>query len=555
MKSLKRIGITSIIALLSVVLVAFTTSESFEISKNFEIFASIYKELNTYYVDDIDPNDLMQEGVDAMLSSLDPYTTYYSEAEIENYRFETTGKYGGIGSMIKRDEDYIVISEPYKGFPADKAGLIAGDKIVEVDGNPVKGKTPDEVSKFLKGEPGSTIEVEVLRLQQDGTEKTMMVDITREEIQVKNVPYYGLIENDYGYISLRNFTQNAGKEVEDAFKDLKKQNSELKGVILDVRSNPGGLLHEAVNICNIFIDKGELIVFTKGKVKEWDRDFKTLNSPVDTEMPLVVLTNRSSASASEIVSGAIQDKDRGVVIGQKTFGKGLVQTTRKLTYNTQLKVTTAKYYIPSGRCIQAINYAEKDENGAVSRLPDSLKVAFKTDNGRIVYDGGGIDPDITTDIDQLSDISISLIRKDLIFDYATIYKLNNPELRDGVYFRVSEEEYADFVNWLQDKDYAYLTESEKLLEEFKETATEEEYFEAIASEFEALDKKIAHDKSNDLQKQKAEIKRLLEDEIARRYFYRDGAIQNGFAYDKEVAKAIEILGDQATYQAILSGQQ
>lgn len=530
------------------------TSEYFEISKNLEIFATLYKELNTYYVDDIDPNEFMQEGIDAMLLSLDPYTNFYSEAEIENYRFETTGKYGGIGSTIRKDEEFIVISEPYEGYPADKSGLIAGDKIFAVDGNLVKGKTSEEVSKFLKGEPGTSIRVEILRPQLDGSDQAMVLEITREEVKVKNVPFYGMVENDIAYIKLSNFTQQAGKEVEDAFKELKNEHPNLKGLVLDLRGNPGGLLHEAVNITNVFIDKGELVVFTQGKVEEWDKDFKTINEPLDTELPLVVLTNRGSASASEIVSGAVQDLDRGVVVGQKTFGKGLVQTTRKLTYNTQLKVTTAKYYIPSGRCIQAINYAEKDEDGAVKRIPDSLKVEFQTRNGRVVYDGGGIDPDVATEVEYLSDVSVSLSRKDLIFDYATIYKLNNPNLRDGIDFRVNDTEYADFVAWVQDKDYEYSTESESMLAEFKEVAEEEEYFDAIEAEFKALESKIHSDKKNDLIKQSDEIKRLLENEIVTRYFYRKGAIQNSFVYDVEVAKAVELIQNPNEYKKLLSVQ-
>lgn len=552
-KKLRRILVVVFLGSIGIAATSLTT-EYFEISKNLEIFATLYKELNTYYVDDIDPNEFMQEGIDAMLLSLDPYTNFYSEAEIENYRFETTGKYGGIGSLIKQDEDFIVVSEPYEGYPADKSGLIAGDKIFAVDGNLVKGKTSEEVSKFLKGEPGTSISVEILRPQLDGSDKAMVLEITREEVKVNNVPFYGLVENDIAYIKLSNFTQQAGKEVEDAFKELKNEHPNLKGLVLDLRGNPGGLLHEAVNITNVFIDKGELVVFTKGKVEEWDKDFKTINEPLDTELPLVVLTNRGSASASEIVSGAVQDLDRGVVVGQKTFGKGLVQTTRKLTYNTQLKVTTAKYYIPSGRCIQAINYAEKDEDGAVKRIPDSLKVEFQTRNGRVVYDGGGIDPDVATEVEYLSDVSVSLSRKDLIFDYATIYKLNNPDLRDGIDFRVNDTEYADFVAWVQDKDYEYSTESESMLAEFKEVAEEEEYFDAIEAEFKALESKIYSDKKNDLIKQSDEIKRLLENEIVTRYFYRKGAIQNSFVYDVEVAKAVELIQNPNEYKKLLSVQ-
>lgn len=548
---MKKYIIIILIATAGFIGISNTTSQYFEIAKNFEIFGSLFKELNTYYVDEIDPNELIQEGINAMLSSLDPYTNFYSEADIETFRFETTGKYGGIGSLIKKGDDFIVITEPYEGFPADKAGLLAGDKIAEVDGKSVKGKSSEEVSKFLKGEPGSTVQVKILRPQADGTDKEMLISIQREEVKVKNVPYYGMIDKDYGYINLANFTQFAGKEVEDAFKELKANNPNMKGLILDVRGNPGGLLNEAVNIVNIFVDKGHKVVFTKGKVSEWDKDFKTLNEPYDTKMPVAVLTNRGSASASEIVSGAIQDFDRGVVIGQKTFGKGLVQTTRKLTYNTQLKVTTAKYYIPSGRCIQAINYAEKDEDGAVVKIPDSLKVAFKTANGRTVYDGGGVDPDIIVDQDKISDISIALLRKDLIFEYATVFRTKNKELPGGVNFRMNDAQFAEFTKWLKGKDYEYTTKTERLLEDFKEASKNDGYFDAVESSYLSLKKDISRDKENDIEKNKREIIMMLENEIVKRYFYRKGSIENGFYYDLEVKKAVEVLSNQNEYKTIL----
>jgi carboxyl-terminal processing protease len=548
---MKKYLIVAIVAIVGLIGFTSSTTQYFEISKNFEIFGSLYKELNTYYVDEIDPNELMQEGINAMLSSLDPYTNFYSEADIETFRFETTGKYGGIGSLIRKYGDYIVITEPYEGFPAAKSGMIAGDKIAEVDGKSVKGKNTEEVSKFLKGEPGSSVKVKVLRPQADGSDKEMEFTVTREEVKVKNVPYYGFATNDIGYINLSNFTQLAGKEVEDAFKDLKKQNPNMKALVLDVRGNPGGLLNEAVNIVNIFVDKGHKVVYTKGKVSDWDKDFKTLNEAYDTKIPVAVLTSRGSASASEIVSGAIQDLDRGLVVGQKTFGKGLVQTTRKLSYNTQLKVTTAKYYIPSGRCIQAINYAEKDEEGAVVKIPDSLKVAFKTANGRTVYDGGGVDPDIITEPRKLSDITVALLRKDLIFDYATYFRNLNKELVGGVNFRITDKQFADFRNWLKDKDYDYTTKTEKLLEDFKESAVKDGYFEGIETSYLALKKDIGHDKEQDIEKNKAEIIMMLENEIVRRYYYRKGAIENNFAYDEELKKAVEILNNQTRYKEIL----
>lgn len=549
---MKKYVFIGLVVLAGFVTIGASSSQYFEISKNLEIFATLYKEVNSYYVDDVDPNEFMQTGIRAMLKSLDPYTNFYSESQMENFRFETTGKYGGIGAIIRTTKDYVVVSEPYEGYAADKAGLIAGDKIVSVDGVSMEGKKSDDVSKLLKGEPGTSLEIKIKRMQADGSEKEMDVTVKREEVKVKNVPYYGMVTDDIGYINLSNFTQQAGKEVQDAYKALKADNENLKGVVLDVRGNPGGLLNESVNIVNTFVKKGQLVVETKGKVEEWDREFKTLNEPLDLDIPLVVLTSRSSASASEIVSGAIQDLDRGVVIGQKTFGKGLVQTTRSLTYNTQLKVTTAKYYIPSGRCIQAIDYAERDEDGAVSKMPDSLKVAFQTLNGRVVYDGGGVDPDILVETDKLSDISISLLRKNLIFEYATYFKANNASIASSRDFELSDSQYNQFVTWLQDKDYDYITESEEMLDQFKEIAEEEEYFDAIATTYDELKDQISHDKKKDLTKQQSEIMELLQSEIVKRYYYKDGAIENRFASDKELIEAITVLNNPSKYNELLA---
>lgn len=547
---MKKYILTTVIAILGISMISFTSSQYFEIAKNLEIFTTLYKEVNTYYVDDIEPNDFMKKGIDAMLTSLDPYTTYYPESEIENYRFQTTGKYGGIGSYIKRKEDYIIISEPYKGSPAAKAGLIAGDKIVSVDDKLIKGKTSEEVSNLLKGSPGTKLVVKLLRPKLDGTDESLTLEITREEVKMKNVPYYGIVKDGIGYIKLEHFTQDAGKEVEDAVKELKK-NPGLKGLVLDMRGNPGGLLNEAVVISNVFLPKNQLICFTKGRVKDWDKEFKTNKEPIEANLPLVVLTSKNSASASEIVSGAIQDLDRGIVIGQRTFGKGLVQTTKPLNYNTTLKVTTAKYYIPSGRCIQAINYAEKDEDGAVSKIPDSLKVAFKTANGRTVYDGGGIDPDIKIEVKQLSYIASNLMREDLIFDYATIFKLKNKTISSAQEFKLSDTQYEDFVQWVKDKDYDYKTDSELVIEELEQTAKDDSHYDAVAETIEKLKKEISHDKSLDLITYKNEVKMILESEIVKRYYFNNGSIENYFNYDKELKEALLILGDTAKYKALL----
>jgi carboxyl-terminal processing protease len=523
----------------------------FEISKNLDVFATLYKELNTYYVDDVEPGKLIRTGIDAMLESLDPYTNFISEDEIEDYRLQTTGKYGGIGALIRKIDEYVVISEPYENYPAHKAGLLAGDKIVAVDGTQVKGKNSDDVSKMLKGQAGTSVNVLIRRLQADGTEREMTVTLVREEIKLLNVPYYGMINSEIGYIKLANFTENAGKEVRDAMTSLKENNPGMKGVILDVRANPGGLLNEAVNVSNVFIEKNKEIVSTKGKVKEWDKTFKSLNPPVDAQIALAVLINKGSASASEIVAGAIQDLDRGVVVGQKSFGKGLVQTTRPLSYNTKLKVTTAKYYIPSGRCIQAINYAEKDEDGSVKYIPDSLKNAFKTQNGRIVYDGGGIDPDVPVEPAKLSPITLSLLNKNHIFNYATYYRAKKPKLSDAKTFHLTDAEYQDFINYLKDKDYDYTTKTEETLEEFRKIAEKEKYFDAIKTDFEKVKINVQHDKEKDLIKFRDEIQEILEEEIISRYYFGKGRIEASFDNDRDILEALHVLNNQKRYSEIL----
>ncbi len=532
--------------------ISFTKDDQyFEISKNLDIFSTLFKELNTYYVDDIQASDIMRKGIDAMLSSLDPYTQFISEAEIEDFRFQTTGKYGGIGALIGKMGSYVVITEPYENSPANKSGLLAGDKLISIDGKDVISKTTDDVSKLLKGQPGSKVELKVRRLSPNGSETDIVINLIREEIHINNVSYYGMINNEIGFIQLEHFTQDAGKEVKEALETLKSK-SKLTGVVLDLRGNPGGLLNEAVNVANVFVDKGEEIVSTRGKVDEWDRTFKSINPVTDNDIPLVVLTNSGSASAAEIVSGAIQDLDRGVIIGQRTFGKGLVQTTRSLSYNTKLKVTTAKYYIPSGRCIQAINYAEKGPEGEVKKIPDSLKVAFKTRNGRIVYDGGGIDPDIVTDELTFSKIAESLVIKNLIFDFATLYRSKHNSINSAKDFSVTNDDFSDFVKFISDKDYSYSTQSETVLKELEKVTVEEKYFDAVNDDLKMLAKKIETDKGNDVFKQKDEIISLLNEEISERYYLRKGRIEASFKNDLEVIKAINILSNGNEYAKIIS---
>lgn len=525
-----------------------SADDYFEISKNIDIYTTLYKEVNTYYVDEVEPSKLMREGIDAMLNSLDPYTNFISESEIEDYRFQITGQYGGIGSMIVKKGDYVAISEPYEGYAAAKSDLRAGDILLEADGKSLKGLNVDGVSKFLKGQPETELTLKIMR---DGVEMTKV--IKREEIKVKNVPYYGMINEHTGYIVLEEFRSDAGKEVADALKELKK-NTGLTSVILDLRGNPGGLLHEAVNIVNVFIDRNQLVVSTKGKVTEQNRDYRTINVPVDMEIPLVVLTNKGSASASEIVSGTIQDLDRGVVLGQRTYGKGLVQSTRMLSYGTQLKITTQKYYTPSGRCIQALDYSQRKEDGTVPNTPDSLRKEFKTKNGRRVLDGAGIDPDVKTTRTEYSKITNSLISKLLIFDFANKYRNTHDKIASAKDFKLTDADWKDFTNFLKDKEYDYQTETEKALEELKKKAEGEKYYEGISKSYEQLKKELGHDKMADLEKNKEEIMKLLEKEIATRYYYQRATWEVGFNDDPEITEALALLNDMTRYKKILAGR-
>ena len=546
-RKLKAGIITGALAVTSFGLVSFA-DDYFEISRNLEIFASLYREVNTYYVDEIKPGEMMKIGMDAMVKSLDPYTNYIPESEIEDYRFMTTGQYGGIGALIAKKGDYIVITDPYENYPAQKAGLLAGDLIVEIDGKVLNGKNSDDVSKYLKGQPGTPVK---LMIQREGVANPFEKSIMREEIKIPAVSYSGVIgDGTIGFIRLTSFTENCGKEVGDALIKLKTENK-ITSVVFDLRNNPGGLLNEAVNIVNLFEPKGTLVVNTKGKVKEWDKAYRTLNPPIDADMPIAVLINSGSASASEIVSGCIQDLDRGILIGTRSYGKGLVQTTRPLPYNAQLKVTTAKYYIPSGRCIQALDYANRNADGSVGHVPDSLMSLFKTKEGRTVYDGGGVVPDFVIDQDTVSAIAVSLVSKFLIFDYATKYRSSHASIAAANEFHLSDQEYQDFTTWLSAKDYNYTTGSEKLMEDLKKTAIREKEYDDAKIDFEALNQKLSHNKQEDLQKHKAEIEEMLENEIVSRYYFEKGRTENEFLYDKDVKKAVEALINKAVYTSII----
>ncbi len=521
----------------------------FEISKNLDIFVTLFKNLNIYYVDETEPGELIKEGIDGMLESLDPYTTYIPESEMEDHRFSITGKYGGIGSLIRRRGDKMIIAEPYETYPAHKAGLIAGDVLLEINGMEITGKTTRQVSKVLKGQAGTSVKILVER---EGEEKPFEVELVRGEIKINPVPYFGMLDDDFGYIRLSTFTSKASEEIKKGVQELKKE-ANLKGLVLDLRSNPGGLLREAVNIVNLFVGKGAEIVSTRGKLKDWDKVHRALNTPLDDELPLVVLVNRSSASASEIVAGALQDLDRAVVIGQKTFGKGLVQQTLKLTYNAQLKVTTAKYFIPSGRCIQALDYSNRNEDGSVGKIPDSLITGFSTRNGRPVYDGGGIEPDIFISPKKGSKVGAKLINEMLIFDYATKYKREHKKIESPTEFKFTDEDYDDLKNFLADKEYVYTTISEKKLEELKKISIEEESFQDAKLEYEAFKAKLTHNNEDDLNKFKKEISGLVTREIVVRYYFQKGRIKSSLKDNETITKALEVLSDSATYGAILAG--
>jgi len=540
------------IVLLSFTLFSFNQGTNyFELSKNLDIFAAVFREVNSYYVDEVDAGKLMKKAIDEMLNSLDPYTNFISEAEAEDFRFQMTGQYGGVGAQIGQRGDYVMILDPYEGAPAQKEDLRAGDMIVEVEGKSTKGKNTSDISKLLKGQPGTKVK---LRIRREGVKEDIEKVLTREEIHIKNVPFYGMVNDHTGYIRLQSFTNDAGKEVSEALLELKK-NPGIKSVILDVRGNPGGLLHEAINIVNVFTAQGVEVVSTKGKVKDYDKKYKTLNIPVDVNLPIAVLTNRSSASASEIVSGSIQDLDRGIVVGQRTFGKGLVQNTKALNYNTQLKVTTAKYYTPSGRCIQALDYSHRNEDGSVGAVPDSLKKEFKTKNGRKVYDGGGVDPDVKTELKKYSKITESLITKQLIFDFATLYRTKHTEKPDVHTFRLNDNDFADFKNFISGKEYEYVTGTEKMLDELKKKAEDEKYFEGIKSDYENLKAHLSHDKQADLERNKEEVMRILEEEILRRYYFQRARYEYSFRTDEDIKAALKVLDNQEEYKKILAIQK
>lgn len=533
------------VGIIASISLSFSNSD-FELSKNLDIFASLYKEITINYVDETNPGSLMKTAIDAMLEELDPYTVFIPEAEVEDYRFLTTGEYGGIGSLIHKKDGNVIFSEPYEGFPAQKAGIMAGDIIIRVNDSEAKEKSTEEISDMLKGAAGSELTVEIKRF---GVEKPLEFKLIREKIKINNVPYYGMVDNRMAYIRLTDFTQGAAKEVKEAYLELKKNNN-VEGVIIDLRGNGGGLLDEAVKLSNIFVPKGELIVSTKGKTTQRNTLHKTNEAPVDIEIPLAVLVDRGSASASEIFAGAMQDLDRGVIIGQRTFGKGLVQNIVPLSYNSKMKITVAKYYIPSGRCIQAIDYSHRNEDGSVGKIPDSLINKFNTKNGRIVYDGGGIVPDLTTKMEKYSLIAQALVLKYMFFDFATKFRFENPKISEIEDFVITDEIYSDFKAFLKEKNFDFETQSEKQLAKLKKVTEEEQYYEQIKNDIDSLSLKFKHNKDEDLDTYRTEIAFLLKQHIIMRYYHHKGAIKASLVDDPDILKAKEVLLSAEEYARV-----
>lgn len=526
-----------------------TDDRFFEIARNLDIYATLFKELNLYYVDEINPNRMVKTSIDAMLKALDPYTNFYAEDEIEDYMTMTTGRYNGIGALIGQRQGKSIVMMIYEGTPAEKSGLQIGDEVIKVDGVDLKARKDVDPGKLLKGQNNTAVKLTVLRY---GQKDPVDVSVTRDVVKMTNVPYYGMITDEVGYIDLKDFTATASREVRSAFQELKGKG--MKKLILDLRENPGGLLNMAIDISNTFIPKDSEVVTTKGKVTDWNKTYTALNPPLDLEIPIVVLTNSHSASAAEIVSGVIQDYDRGVLIGQRTYGKGLVQTTRELSFNTKLKITTAKYYIPSGRCIQAIDYSHRNPDGSVGKIPDSLKTAFKTKAGRVVYDGGGVLPDILTEAQTPTPIALSLTNRGLVFDYAVKYRHDHPSIKPAREFRLTDAEYADFTKWVADKEYDYTTQVEKDLNTLEASAKKEKYFDQIQDQLKSLKTKMSHSKDADLNTFKTEIKTLLEEEIAGHYYLQKGIKEASFATDPEMKAALDLFKDMPRYQSILKGK-
>lgn len=534
------------LALLLCSAAAAQNDKGFEISKNLEIFANVYKNLHTNYVDDVDPGKTMKVAIDAMLASMDPYTNYYAESDIEDVKLQVLGQYGGIGALIHQEGGNIYIAEPYEGLPADKAGIKIGDRIAAVGGESTEGKSNADVSAAMRGQAGTNV---TLTLERDG--RMIDVTLTRAEIRLPNMPYSGMVEGNVGYIRLDEFTQEAAQNVRNAFKQLKHEHPDMKGIILDLRGNGGGLMSEAVDIVNIWVKQGELVVETKGKVAAKNIKSRTRQAPEDLSIPVAVLINGNSASASEIVSGSLQDLDRAVIIGNRSYGKGLVQNILQMPYNSQMKVTVSKYFIPSGRCIQAIDYKHRDEEGRAVKVPDSLKTAFKTRNGRTVYDGFGIEPDIEVEHETSSLLSVALYNRFHFFNYAMKFAREHATIPPAGQFEITDEIWQDFVGYLSDKTYEYTTYTENIISDLRKVAEEENYMDNLKQQIDQLEKTYKDAKKEDLDRNREEISQLLKDAILVHYYYRKGCIEGALRNDPDVKKAVEIISSPSEYNKIL----
>lgn len=522
----------------------------FQVSKNLDIFASVYKNLSINYVDDVNSSEMMKTGIDAMLQELDPYTEYIPESDIEDYKLKyVSTQYGGIGATISNRDGKVIVAEPYEGFPAQKADVRAGDEILAINGVSLKGKANDQVSSMLKGSKGTPVKLLILR---PGSSKQLELNLQREEIRQNNVPYYGMLEGNVGYIKLDKFLENSAQEVKSALVNLKK--NDLKGLVLDLRYNGGGILQEAVKIVNLFVDKGVTVVIQKGRNREKSITYNTFNSPEEPNLPLIVLVNNRAASASEIVAGSLQDLDRAVIIGQRSFGKGLVQQTFNLPYNSLVKVTVAKYYTPSGRCIQALDYTHRDSEGSVVKVADSLITEYKTKAGRSVYDGSGIYPDVFVKPVKYNLITQTLASKYHIFDYATVYRNERAAIPDAKSFKLTDTEYAKFVTYLSTRDYNYNTRTERILNDLRDEAEKESKMTDIKVEYDALKAKVSHSKKNDLTQFKEEIRKVLEAEIVSRYFFENGRLEQGFKYDADLNESLKIISNKTVLASILNGE-